>query len=133
MLVYKIIGNFNQDERLEKILDKIKSVFYFVYADGVLYVAVSEYSNKDKALEVLKKVLKPAKDYFTIEITEDNLGKEAPFYLDWCKENLIRIDRQRYEIENQKKLKLAMKAIDIFEEKMQESLKKDKENDRKEE
>ena len=93
MLVYKIIGNFNQDERLEKILDKIKSVFYFVYADGVLYVAVSEYSNKDKALEVLKKALKPAKDYFTIEITEDNLGKEAPFYLDWCKENLIRIDR----------------------------------------
>ena len=107
MLVYKIIGNFNQDERLEKILDK--------------------------TLEVLKKVLKPAKDYFTIEITEDNLGKEAPFYLDWCKENLIRIDRQRYEIENQKKLKFAMKAIDIFEEKMQESLKKDKENDRKEE
>ena len=67
---------------------------------------------------------------YSIEITEDNLGKETPFYQDWCKENLVRIDRQRYEIENQKKLKMAMKAIDIFEEKMQESL---KENDRKEE
>lgn len=129
MLVYKIIGNFNQDERLVKIFDKIKEYFYFVYADGVLHIAVANYVNREQALEVLKKTLKPAKDYFTIEITEDNLGKETPFYQDWCKENLVRIDRQRYEIENQKKLKMAMKAIDIFEEKMQESL---KENDRKE-
>ena len=130
MLVYKIIGNFNQDERLVKIFDKLKEYFYFVYADGVLYIAVADYVNREQALEVLKKTLKPAKDYFTIEITEDNLGKETSFYQDWCKENLVRIDRQRYEIENQKKLKMAMKAIDIFEEKMQESL---KENDRKEE
>ena len=130
MLVYKIIGNFNQDERLVKIFDKLKEYFYFVYADGVLYIAVADYVNREQALEVLKKTLKPAKDYFTIEITEDNLGKETPFYQDWCKENVVRSDRQSYEIEKQKKLKMAMKAIDIFEEKMQESL---KENDRKEE
>lgn len=130
MLVYKIIGNFNQDERLVKILDKLKEYFYFVYADEVLYIAVADYIKREQALEMLKKTLKPAKDYFTIEITEDNLGKEIPFCQDWCKENLVRIDRQRYEIENQKKLKMAMKAIDIFEEKMQKSL---KENDRKEE
>lgn len=130
MLVYKIIGNFNQDERLVKIFDKIKEYFYFVYADEVLYIAIADYIKKEQALEVLKKTLKPAKDYFTIEITEDNLGKETPFYQDWCKENLVRIDRQRYEIENQEKLKMAMKAIGIFEEKMQESL---KENGRKEE
>lgn len=123
MLVYKIIGNFNQDERLVKILDKIRVDFYYVYADGVLYVAVIDYTNGEKALANLKKSLKPAKDYFTIEITEDNLGKESPFYLDWCKENLVRIDRQRYEIDQQKKLRMAMKAIDIFEEKMQASLK----------
>lgn len=129
MLVYKIIGNFNQDERLVKIFDKIKEYFYFVYADATLYVSVINYSDREKAMDVLKKTLKPAKDYFTIEITEENLGKESPFYMDWCKDNLVRIDRQRYEIENQEKLKMAMKAIDIFEEKMQESL---KENDRKE-
>lgn len=130
MLVYKIIGNFNQDECLVKIFDKLKEYFYFVYADEVLYIAVADYIKREQALEMLKKTLKPAKDYFTIEITEDNLGKEIPFCQDWCKENLVRIDRQRYEIENQKKLKMAMKAIDIFEEKMQKSL---KENDRKEE
>lgn len=129
MLVYKTIGNFNQDERLVKMLDKLKKDFYFVYADGVLYTAVADYMNRESALELLKKTLKPAKDYFTVEITEENLGKESPFYMDWCKDNLVRIDRQRYEIENQKKLKMAMKAIDIFEEKMQESL---KETNRKE-
>lgn len=80
MLVYKIIGNFNQDERLVKIFDKIKEYFYFVYADGVLHIAVANYVNREQALEVLKKTLKPAKDYFTIEIAEDNLGKETPFY-----------------------------------------------------
>ena len=80
MLVYKIIGNFNQDERLVKIFDKLKEYFYFVYADGVLYIAVADYVNREQALEVLKKTLKPAKDYFTVEITEDNLGKETPFY-----------------------------------------------------
>ena len=110
-------------------LDKLKKDFYFVYADGVLYTAVADYTKREAALELLKKTLKPAKDYFTVEITEENLGKESPFYQDWCKDNLVRIDRQRYEIENQEKLKMAMKAIDIFEEKMQESL---KENDRKE-
>ncbi len=129
MLVYKTIGNFSQDERLVKMLDKLKKDFYFVYADGVLYTAVADYMNREAALELLKKTLKPAKDYFTVEITEENLGKESPFYMDWCKDNLVRIDRQRYEIENQEKLKMAMKAIDIFEEKMQESL---KETDRKE-
>ena len=130
MLVYKIIGNFNQDERLVKIFDKLKEYFYFVYADGVLYIAVADYVNREQALEVLKKTLKPAKDYFTIEITEDNLGKETPFFFFFCKEKLARIYIFCYEIENQKILKMAMKAIDIFEEKMQESL---KENDRKEE
>lgn len=79
MLVYKIIGNFNQDERLVKILDKLKEYFYFVYADEVLYIAVADYIKREQALEMLKKTLKPAKDYFTIEITEDNLGKEIPF------------------------------------------------------
>ena len=47
MLVYKIIGNFNQDERLVKIFDKIKEYFYFVYADGVLHIAVVNYVNRE--------------------------------------------------------------------------------------
>ena len=46
----------------------------------MLHIAVANYVNREQALEVLKKTLKPAKDYFTIEITEDNLGKETPFY-----------------------------------------------------
>ena len=66
MLVYKTIGNFSQDERLVKMLDKLKKDFYFVYADGVLYTAVADYMNRESALELLKKTLKPAKYYFTV-------------------------------------------------------------------
>ena len=52
----------------------------FVFMSIMLFIAVADYVNREQALEVLKKTLKPAKDYFTIEITEDNLGKETPFY-----------------------------------------------------
>lgn len=120
-MVYKTVGDFGSDAQFIKLLEKIKSHFYFVYTDGILYTALINYANKDNAFAILKKNLKPARNFYTQEIHEGNLGKEAPFYLEWCRDNLVRLDRQRYEIENQKKLKMAMQAIDIFEESMKRS------------
>ena len=122
MLIYKIIGNFPEDERFEKVLDKLKAHFYFLYSDGALFVSVIDYANREFAFAEMKKALKPAKDYFIIEIDENNLNREGPFFIDWCKENFVRLERQKYEMEQQKKLRMAMKAIDIFEEKMKASI-----------
>lgn len=120
-MVYKTVGDFGSDAQFIKLLEKIKEYFYFVYTDGILYTALINYTNKDRAFELLKRNLKPARNFYTQEIHESNLSKEGQFYLEWCRDNLVRLDRQRYEIENQKKLKLAMQAIDIFEESMKRS------------
>ena len=40
---------------------------------------------------------------------------ENDFVIEWCRDNLVAIEKQRYEIEKQQKLRDTMKALDNFE------------------
>lgn len=113
-MVYKIIGDFNTDS-FESMLSKIGKYYKFIYQDDNLYLALAQYKFRDKAYATLKKSLKPARNFIIREINEKNIMNENDFVIEWCRDNLVAIEKQRYEIEKQQKLRDTMKALDNFE------------------
>lgn len=128
-MVYKVIGNFD-DINFELILEKISKYFKFLYQDGSLFLALLKFENKEQAKIELKKILKPAKNFIIKEINEKNIMNEDKFIIDWCRDNLVSIERQKYEIEQQKKLQDTMKALDNFEKILAEQAQKKNEEGR---
>ena len=112
-MVYKIIGDFNTDN-FEIMLSKIRKYYKFIYQDDNLYVALTQYKLKEEAYKELKKSLKPARNFIVREVNENNLGNENDFVIEWCRDSFVEIERQRYEIEKQQKLRDTMKALDNF-------------------
>ena len=110
-MIFKIIGNFDEVD-FEKILNKLSTTFEFMYSDNSLFIALRNYSEKDKAKNVMKNALRPSSFFITKEITENNLGKESPTVIKWCRDNFVELDKQRFEVEQQARLKQAMVALD---------------------
>ena len=113
-MVYKIIGDFNTDS-FESMLSKIGKYYKFIYQDDNLYLALAQYKLKDEAYAILKKSLKPSRNFIIREVNEKNIMNENDFVIEWCRDNLVAIEKQRYEIEKQQKLRDTMKALDNFE------------------
>ena len=113
-MVYKIIGDFNTDN-FENMLSKIGKYYKFIYQDDNLYLALAQYKLKDEAYTTLKKSLKLSRNFIIREVNEKNIMNENDFVIEWCRDNLVAIEKQRYEIEKQQKLRDTMKALDNFE------------------
>lgn len=110
-MIFKIIGNFD-DIDFEKMLNKLESCFEFIYYNDCLFIALRDYKNYENVKTFLKKVFKPSSFFVIKEINEQNLKKEDVIIIRWCRDNFVSLDKQRYEIEQQDRLKKTMIALD---------------------
>lgn len=113
-MIYKIIGNFT-DENFEKIIFKVSSKFKFMYCNDTLYVSIKSIDSIEEDKAFLYKIFKPARDFFIVEITEQTILKEDEVIGEWCKDNFVFLEKQKFEQEQQAKLKKTWVAMDNME------------------
>ena len=118
-MVYKIQGNFNEDN-FEGIFKKLGPHFKFMYKYNTLFAALIDYNFVNKSESYLRNALRPSKDFYISEINEKNIMREEQSIIQWCRDNLVNLDRQKYEKEEQARLKEVMKAMDNMETILQE-------------
>lgn len=119
-MIYKIQRDINQDN-FDKIISKISKFYRFLYSNGSLYLALINFEKNDEAKEIFKKTFRPVKNFYVCEITENNLQMEDGFIIDWCRDAFVDLERQRYEIEQQEKLREVMSAMDEMEKILEQS------------
>ena len=120
-MVYKIQGNFNEDN-FEGIFKKLGPHFKLMYKYNTLFAALIDYNFVNKSESYLRNALRPSKDFYISEINEKNIMREEQSIIQWCRDNLVNLDRQRYEKEEQARLKEVMKAMDNMEVILQEQM-----------
>lgn len=126
-MVFKIQGDFGMSDFVN-MLTKLGQYFKFIYTNDNLYIALKDIKEKDNAKIIMNKVFKPIKNYYIKEINETNIMKEDPIVIEWCRDNFVALDKQRYEIEQQDKLHNAWKAMDNMEEILKKEINKNKVN-----
>lgn len=126
-MIYKIIGNFT-DENFEKIISKVSLRFKFMYCNDTLYVSMKNVDSIEEDKLSLYKIFKPAKDFFIVEITEQTILKEDEIVGEWCKDNFVILEKQRFEKEQQAKLKKTWMAMDNMELQLKSELLKKNQN-----
>lgn len=133
-MIYKILGDINE-KNFDKIVSNISKYYKFLFFRQGLYIALINFEQKDEAQNLMKKTFRPIKDFYIQEITENNLQLEDSFIIDWCRDSFVDLERQKYEIEQQKKLRQVMSAMDKMEEILQNNMleKEATKNERKEE
>ena len=120
-MIFKIQGDFNEDN-FSKILNKLCKYFKFIYTNGTLYIALGDVKNKQEASILMSKTFRPIRSYYIKEINEKNIMNEEQSVMEWCRDNFVALDRQRYEIEQQDKLQNAWKALDRMEDILQNQI-----------
>ena len=123
-MVYKIQGNFDE-ENFPIILNKLGKYFKIIYINNTLYIALTDINNEMTGYNLIKRTLRPAKEFLITQISEKNIMLENDYVIEWCRDNLVELDKQRYERDNQEKLRLMNKALDEFERILQENEKGD--------
>ena len=126
-MIFKIQGDFGMSDFVN-MLTKLSQYFKFIYTNDNLYIALKDIKEKDNAKIIMNKVFKPIKNYYIKEINETNIMKEDPIVIEWCRDNFVALDKQRYEIEQQDKLHNAWKAMDNMEEILKKEINKNKVN-----
>lgn len=127
MYVYKVVGNF--DENIYPMLQLVDKEFTFMYVNRVLLIALRDCKNNENGAAIIEDI--KSKGFFVEEVDEKNIVYLNDTMKEWCQENLIRIDTQRYEEEHQDTLKAAWQALDKIEEELKQ-LQANRENNRKE-
>lgn len=117
-MIYKIIGRFN-DENFEKILKKISTLFDFIYTDQSLFIGLKNYQYKDEGNFLIKKTFRPIKDFYIETIDEKNINKQSPFVKQWCLDRFVLLDTQKFEIQEQDRLKQTWRDLDNMEAELQ--------------
>lgn len=129
-MIFKIQGDFNEDN-FSKILGKLCKYFKFIYTNNTLYVALSDIKNKQDASALMSKTFRPVKSYYIKEINEKNIMSEEQSIMEWCRDNFVALDRQRYEIEQQDKLQNAWKALNNMEDILKKQMLNSKDKEKK--
>ena len=125
-MIFKIQGDFNEDN-FSKILNKLCKYFKFIYTNQILYIALSDIKNKQEASALMSKTFRPVRSYYIKEINEKNIMNEEQSIMEWCRDNFVALDRQRYEIEQQDKLQNTWEALDNMEEMLKKQMLNNKE------
>ena len=128
-MIFKIQGDFNEDN-FSKILNKLCKYFKFIYTNGTLYIALGDVKNKQEASVLMSKTFRPVRSYYIKEINEKNIMNEEQSVMEWCRDNFVALDRQRYEIEQQDKLQNAWEALDNMEDILKNQMLNNKENNK---
>ena len=128
-MIFKIQGDFNENN-FSKILNKLCKYFKFIYTNGTLYIALGDVKNKQEASVLMSKTFRPVRSYYIKEINEKNIMNEEQSIMEWCRDNFVALDRQRYEIEQQDKLQNAWKALDNMEDILKNQMLNNKENNK---
>ena len=113
-MIYKIMGDFDF-KSLDYIFQKSGSFFKFVFKNKSLYLSLINIEDKEKALQVMNNIFQDKNRFLIIEITEKNIMNEDKFIIEWCRDNFVILEKQRYELENQEKIKNMMLVLDSFE------------------
>lgn len=113
-LIYKVIGNFD-DCDFEEIIDKISAIFKFIYLNDTLYLSLVDYKDYNKQHNILCEAFQPQSNFVITPITEKNIMKQQDVVMQWCRDNFLTLDIQRYEIEQQVKLQNTWKQMDEME------------------
>ena len=121
-MVYKIIGRFD-DNDFEKILKKISEFFDFIYVDQSLFVGLRNYQYKEEGDNLLKKALRPSKNFYIEQVDEKNINRQSDFVKQWCLDKLVLLDTQRFEIQEQSRLRQTWKDMDNMEAELQKIMK----------
>lgn len=116
-MIYKIMGNFTNKTFNEK-LNNVKKYFKFIYKNGNLFLSIFSYKktglNTDYE-KIIKENFDIKEGFVFFEINENNLMREDKDIIEWSRDNFVRLEKERYEIEQQDKLKKTMKALDNLE------------------
>lgn len=120
-MVYKVMGEFQKGNFTEKI-NKLLNKYKFIYKDGVLFLALQKYmpgktkqETEQDCLRELRGIFVPETDFWVSQIDETNLSREEQSVRDWCRDRLVDLDRQRYEVERQEKLQATWMAMENME------------------
>ena len=130
-MVYKIVGNFS-DDKFSTMLEKLSKFCSCIYRNEVLYIALNDVRYAQSIESELKKIFKPQRDYLITQINVSNIMKEEELIRDWCRDAFVRLEEQRYELNNQEKLRQVMADMDVMEAKLQKKLLEKQQNSRKE-
>ena len=109
-MIYKIQCNF-KEKSVGEVLSKLESFFNIIFVNNVIYISL-------KSVDVLKnpvELLKPKRDFFIMEINEENLSFEPEVVRNWVRDHFVRLDLQRFEKEEQLKMKQLLESLDELE------------------
>lgn len=114
-MIYKIMGNFDENN-FNNILNSIKTKYKILYKNNNLYIALKSYQEnyESKELQFIKKICKH-NNFIFIEINEKNIMREDEEIINWCRDNFVRLEEEKYQVKNQKKLKEIMDNLDKME------------------
>lgn len=134
-MVYKLMGEIPSENR-SIFINKLKENFKYIYKNRIFYVALLDYQKSFELCGGIKGNERYDKaktnknvdfwldclihDYcngsmIKIKITENNIMNEDDDIKEWLRDNLVALDKQRYEFEQQEKLKATWKAMDYME------------------
>lgn len=139
-MVYRITGEYT-DENLTEIIDELKQKYRILFRDGNLYIALSSYRNEiekwremnesegyENVEEVEKRLKQEIKDIlrdidpvngdnFWVKslVNQESIKKEDEFVQDWVRNNNVKIEKERFEIERQEELWNAWNGLDELE------------------
>ena len=117
-MIYKIQSNF--DYNVLEIINKLKSDFNMIYYNNTLYIATKLINQEKNFNETIKKIFRPNKNFLFTRVNENNLKNENNFIMDWCRNIFVDMDSQRFEEDNQEKIKKYLNDMDLLENKLKE-------------
>lgn len=134
-MVYKLMGEIPNANR-KLFIDNLCKDFKFMIKNGFFYIALTDYKtsfklnkglkekdryNKEKTNANVDNYIKTLlKEYagdnaIAVRITSDNIMNQDEDIKEWLRDNLVALDKQRYQFEQQEKLKAAWQAMDNME------------------
>lgn len=123
-MVYKVQGDFSSCNFID-LFQRLGKNFKIIYKNGSMYISSKKYDKNFKEDNYLKKFFRSYNDLIYFQVNETNIMREEEEIRNWCRDNLVRLDRERYEIENQDKLKEVMTNLDKMEQILKEKYRKE--------
>ena len=124
-MVFKIQSNFIEHSNFYKYFSELGKSYKMIYKMGVLYIALKEYGSLEHEEKYIKKILKPNNQFLITPITEKNIMREDEEIKSWCRDNLVRLDTEKFEQEQQMKLQEIMENLDKMESILEEKQRKE--------
>lgn len=126
--VCKVQGNFNT-LNFGRVIDNLSTKCELLYLEDTLFVSLRSYKEGDDCMAIARKYFKAKDDFAVIEINKGNISFLSAVAKDWCLEHLVKLDTERYELENQDSLKERWKILDKIESELKEILNKQQSGD----